>query len=251
MKLSPMIGRILIVLLMPVAAYAAGKFQPGEDPRVSYSGVREMVSSQGTVSMKEYVAPKKQRMEMTGPTGDVVLINRRDQDRAFMLMPGMNMYMQIPSQQFHKQTGSHARVIENRRIGQETLDGYKVEKYRSIVEDADGARGEGYYWVTDDGITLKMDFKLVQNGRNEHMVMRLKQLKVGPQPASLFEVPASYQAMPGMNRETLSSMMNSAGAPGDQPQAAEKKEEQDLDMSGIKSVLEDASDVKSLLKKLF
>lgn len=250
MNLSRMIGRILIVLLMPAVAYAAGKFQPGEEPRVSYSGVREMVSSQGTISMKEYYAPQKQRMEMTGPTGAVVLINRRDNNSAYMLMPGMNMFMEIPSKQFHKQTGSHAKVIENKRVGRETLDGYKVDKYKSIVEDADGVRGEGYYWVTDDGIALKMDVDLIRDGKKEHMVMQLKQLRIGAQPASLFEVPAGYQAMPAMNQNRVSSMMNPAAAAAAEEQAR-KEEDKNLDMSGIKSVLEDASDVKSLLKKLF
>ena len=250
MKLSRMVGRILIVMLMPAIAYAAGKFQPGEEPRVSYSGVREMVSSQGTISMKEYFAPQKQRMEMTGPTGDVVLINRRDKNSAYMLMPAMNMFMEIPSQQFHKQTGTHAKVIENKRVGRETLDGHKVDKYKSVVEDADGVRGEGYYWVTDDGIALKMDVDLIEDGKKEHMVMQLKQLKIGAQPASLFEVPPGYQPMPAMNKDMISSMMDSAAAAGEEEQA-QKKEDPNLDMSGIKSVLEEASDVKSLFKKLF
>ncbi len=249
MKLAQMIRRILIVMLLPAVAYAAGKFQPGEEPRVSYSGVREMVSSQGTLSMKEYFAPQKQRMEMTSPTGDVVLINRRDKNSAYMLMPGMNMFMEIPSQQFHQQTGSHTKVIENNRVGRETLDGYEVDKYKSIVEGADGVRGEGYYWVTDDGIALKMDVDLVRGGKKEHMVMRLKQLKIGAQPASLFEVPPGYQAMPAMNKDMLSSMMGSAAVAGDQEQAQGKDDGDDL--SGIKSVLEEASDVKSLFKKLF
>lgn len=250
MNYSALVRRILILWLIPAAAFAAA-FQPGDEPRVSYSGERELTSSQGTVVMKEYYAPQKQRMEMSGPTGDVVLINRRDQNGTWLLMPGMKMFMEIPSKQFQQQTGSHAKVIENKKVGSETLDGHKVDKYKTIVEDADGGRGEGYYWITEDGIPLKMEMDLIQDGNKQHMVTELKKLKIGAQPAALFEVPAGYSAMPSIDKDMLSSMMNSAGSePAAEGQPQPKKDE-GTDLSGIKSVLEEAADVKSLFKKLF
>lgn len=251
MNFSAIVRRTLVLWLLPAAAFAAGAFQPGDEPKVSYSGVREMVSSQGTVSMKEYYAPQKQRMEMSGPTGDVVLINRRDKNSTWMIMPGMKMYMDIPSKQFQQQTGSHARVVENQKVGSETLDGHKVDKYKSIVEDDEGVRGEGYYWITRDGIVLKMEVDLIQGGKKEHMVMQLKQLKVAAQSASLFELPAGYSAMPAMDKNMWSSMMNSGAAASAEENQPQPEKEDELDMPGIESVLEDAADVKSLFKKLF
>ncbi len=250
MRFSALVRRILILWLVPAAAFAAAAFQPGDEPTVSYSGVRELTSSQGTVTMKEYYAPQKQRMEMSGPTGDVVLINRRDKNGSWLLMPEMKMFMEIPSKQFQQQTGSHAKVIENKKVGSETLDGHKVDKYRTIVEDADGGRGEGYYWITQDGIPLKMEMDLIQDGKKQHMVTELKKLKIGAQPATLFEVPAGYSAMPSIDKDMLSSMMNSAGAETAEGQPQPEKND-GTDHSGIKSVLEEATDVKSLFKKLF
>jgi hypothetical protein len=51
-------------------------------------------------------------------------------------------------------------------------------------------------WFTKEGIMMKMD-TVVKNGRDRsRMTVTLKNLKIGAQDASLFEVPPGYNAMP-------------------------------------------------------
>lgn len=200
----------VLLLATTVSAQEGGMF--GFEPTVSYSGVREMVTSEGTISMKEYHAPQKQRIEMDGPSGPMIMINRSDKQLAWMIMPSMNMYMKIPGTQFDQQTGGDVKVVEHSKVGSETIDGHKVDKYKSVFEDAEGNKGGGYYWITKDNIPLKMDM-VFKDGEEKHRVkMQLKELEVAPQADSLFEIPEGYSAIPDMGGMLFPSSMTSPDA---------------------------------------
>ncbi len=222
---------ISTVFSTTVSAQIANPF--GDEIKVSYSGMREIVTSEGTIKMKEFHAPGMQRMEMDGPSGPMVMINRSDKGVAWMLMPSMNMYMEVPATQFEQQTGGGAKVIEHTKVGSEVIDGHKVDKYKSIFEDAQGNRGGGYYWITKDGIPLKMDVIFKQGEDKHHMKMTLKGLVVEPQPASLFEIPEGYSGMPsmgGMKFPTGMSDGDKASTQGNSNDAPQKP-------PGLKSLL--------------
>ena len=78
-------------------------------------------------------------------------------------------------------------------VGTETVEGQATRKYKLVLKD--GSAG-GFMWFTKDGIMMKMD-TVMKNGRDRsRMTVTLKNLKVGSQDASLFELPAGYNAMP-------------------------------------------------------
>jgi hypothetical protein len=197
------------LLLLATTAVAQEEGMFGVKPTVSYSGLRELVTSEGTITMKEYHAPQKQRIEMDGPTGPVIMINRSDKQLAWMIMPSMNMYMKIPGTQFDQQTGGDVKVVEHSKVGSETIDGHKVDKYKSEFEDAEGNKGGGYYWLTKDNIPLKMDMVFKDGEEKHHIKMQLKELEVAPQADSLFEIPEGYSAMPDMGGKMFPSGMTS------------------------------------------
>jgi hypothetical protein len=61
---------------------------------------------------------------------------------------------------------------------------------------------------------MKMD-TVVKNGRNKsRMTITLKNLKVGTQDVSLFEVPAGYNAMPSFAGGGFGGLGNAAAARG-------------------------------------
>lgn len=220
------IGLCICSVLVASASLAqVGGMMFGEEPKVSYTGTRELVTSEGTITMKEYHAPKKQRVEMAGPQGPMVMINRRDQGEpvAWMLMPSMKMVMTIPITQFTQQMGGEVKVIEQSKVGSETLDGHKVDKYKSIFEDAQGNRGGGFYWITQDGIPLKMDMVFKQGETKHRIMMQLKDLEVGPQDEALFEIPAGYSSMPSMGKLFSTGMSSGATNAQDAGQDAANK----------------------------
>ena len=113
-----------------------------------------------------------------------ISIVRPDQQRVLMVMPQMNMVMEMP---FRNELT--ARVPEYRIrdfptevVGEETLRGEETTKYR--VTDPEGS--VGHAWVTDDGIFVRME-----GGNSQtQVVVQRSNIQRGPLDAGLFEPPA-------------------------------------------------------------
>ena len=99
-------------------------------------------------------------------------------------------------------------------MGSETLEGLKVNKSRVAMKDASSDTAmEGLIWETADGITVKMDVSGKSSGRAMQMLMQQSNIKVGPQSASLFEIPAGYSRM-DMGSMGMGGMPGAGGAMG-------------------------------------
>jgi hypothetical protein len=190
-----MFTRFALVSTLCLVAFAATAQGAGlPSPTVEYSADRVMETSAGTFEGKVYAAKDKERSEtsMRGMTS--VMILRRDKQLGYMLMPTQKMYQQMDFAKAQQQSGAQAAdQVEITEVGSDTIDGQPTTKYKLIMKD--GSAG-GFMWFTKDGIMMKMD-TVVKNGRDKsRMTITLKNVKVGSQDASLFEVPAGYNAMP-------------------------------------------------------
>ena len=190
-----MFTRFALVSTLCLVAFAATANGAGlPAPTVEYSADRVMETSAGTFEGKVYAAKDKERSEtrMQGMTS--VMILRRDKQLGYMLMPTQKMYQQMDFAKAQQQSGGQAAdQVEITEVGSDTIEGQPTTKYKLIMKD--GSAG-GFMWFTKDGILMKMD-TVVKNGRNKsRMTVTLKNLKIGSQDASLFEVPTGYNAMP-------------------------------------------------------
>ena len=183
---------VSIACLVAFATTAQGAGLPV--PTVEYSADRITETESGTFEGKVYSAKDKERNEtsMRGMTS--VMILRRDKQLGYMLMPAQKMYQQMDFAKAQQQNGGQpADQVEITEVGSDTVEGQATTKYKLIMKD--GSAG-GFMWFTKDGIPMKMD-SVVTNGRDKsRMTITLKNLKIGSQDASLFEVPAGYNAMP-------------------------------------------------------
>jgi uncharacterized protein DUF4412 len=190
-----MFTRFALVSTLCLVAFAASAHGAGLPvPTVEYSADRVMETDAGTFEGKVYAAKDKERSEtsMRGMTS--VMILRRDRQLGYMLMPAQKMYQQMDFAKAQQQSGGQAAdQVDITEVGTETIEGQSTTKYKLIMKD--GSAG-GFMWFTKDGILMKMD-TVVKNGRDKsRMTITLKNLQVGAQDASLFEVPAGYAAMP-------------------------------------------------------
>jgi hypothetical protein len=190
-----MFTRFALVSTLCLVAFAVTAHGSGLPvPTVEYSADRVMETEAGTFEGKVYAAKDKERSEtsMRGMTS--VMILRRDKQLGYMLMPAQKMYQQMDFAKAQQQNGGQAAdQVEITEVGSDTIEGQATTKYKLIMKD--GSAG-GFMWFTKDGILMKMD-SVVKNGRDKsRMTITLKNLKIGSQDASLFEVPAGYNAMP-------------------------------------------------------
>ena len=185
-------------LLVPAISFAA----PPPEPKVEYSADSTMEAEGGmTMKSRVYHAPGKQRMEMGGADGNVTIM-RKDKKVIWTLMG--DMYMEMPMDTSKSEDPSDMDVQQT-AVGEETVNGIKATKYKTIATMKDGKKFGGFFWVTKDNITVKMDL-LYKEGKEKHrMSSELTNLKIGKQDPKLFEVP------PGSTKNDMGAMMGGMG----------------------------------------
>jgi hypothetical protein len=67
--------------------------------------------------------------------------------------------------------------------------------YKILMKDKSAG---GFIWLSPENIPVKMDFLSKEGKKNTRITMSLRNLKIEPQEAALFELPPGYQPMPNM-----------------------------------------------------
>lgn len=165
-----------------------------------YSATRVLKSSAGSFTMMEYATPLKQRIELTLQGLVTTMINRSDLNVTWLLYPSLKQYMEISGDQFDNQTGGDMDVIDYNKVGTEELYGFLSDKYQVTIKNSDGNNGTGFFWLTRVGILLQMEMTITtDDGKQEKILMFLRDLVVATQPAYLFEIPGDFSALPSLS----------------------------------------------------
>ena len=149
-------------------------------------------SKGGNFTGNIFVANDKVRMDM-GPTST---ITRIDKQVSWVLMQNEGMYMEQPLNP-NVAVASSKNVpgeIERTPLGNEAIDGKDAKKYR-ITYESRGVRTTVLQWI-DSATNIPVKTAAVDDSWS----MEYKNLTVGVQPESIFEIPAGYQkfAMPNV-----------------------------------------------------
>ncbi|MDR3538540.1 MAG: hypothetical protein P4L71_18740 [Acetobacteraceae bacterium] len=76
-------------------------------------------------------------------------------------------------------------------LGHDRVGGIQTTKY--AFGDDGALEAAGTYWLSGDGIMVRRDYDAGVYGENLHHQELLTDIKVEPQPASLFAIPAGYK----------------------------------------------------------
>ena len=109
-------------------------------------------------------------------------------------------------------------TYEDTAMGEETLNGVKVTKYKTIATSTDGKKFGGFSWRTKEGINLKQDLLYKEGNDKKRMLTELSNLKIGRQDPKLFEIPEGFTKLdmggmmgaPGMGRPGMGQPMGQA-----------------------------------------
>ncbi|GKS58722.1 hypothetical protein YTPLAS18_22490 [Nitrospira sp.] len=211
---------VVTVFLCLVAVSQAHAVQM-QRPQAEYSADSTIQSEEGTIQQRIYATPTKERKEMLTGSGDgAVMIFRYDTKVMWMLMPSEKMYMEHPIGGGREQRNDPSQwTYEDTVVGEETMDGIKVTKYKTIATSTDGKKYGGFSWRTKEGINLKQDLLYKEGNDKKRMLIELSNVKIGKQDAKLFEIPDEYIKfdMSGM----MGGMMDNPGMgrPGIGPRA--------------------------------
>jgi hypothetical protein len=224
----------------------------GIDPNVSYSGTRHIEAKEGTFDAFVRRAPKKMRMKMNMGGFSGIVITREDLGLTYTLMPEMKMYREAKGAEAMA-GGDDLKFSAVSKLGREEISGYDCTKYRAKFTDAKGGKAGGYYWVSDDGILMKIDMIYQSRGRKgERMALTLRDLEIGEQDPNFFEVPGNYQKFGfGAGMSGQFGAQNSQYPGYEDPTLGEEVEEAAKDEAEKAVVDETRKKVRKGLGKLF
>ncbi|HWC50693.1 MAG TPA: DUF4412 domain-containing protein, partial [Nitrospira sp.] len=175
-------------------------------PNAEYSADSTIQNEEGTIQQKVYVTPTKERKEMLTGAGDGgIQIFRYDSKVMWMLMPSEKMYMEHSMAGKSQGNDPSQWTFEETAMGEETLNGVRVTKYKTIATSTDGKKYGGFSWRTREGIPLKQDLLYKEGNDKKRMLTELTNLKVGRQDPKLFEIPE------GFTKLDMGGMMGAAG----------------------------------------
>jgi len=202
------ISLLFSTLLLP----AAGWSDPLQEPKVDYSADSTMEMEGGmTMKSRIYYSPGKQRMEMGGAGGNVIII-RKDKKVMWQLMGSMYMEMAMGGADSQD---PHDMDVQQTVVGDETVNGVKTTKYKVIATKKDGSKFGGFFWTTKDGITVKMDLMSKDGDKKMRIASELTNLKAEKQDPKLFEIP------PGYTKNDMGAMMGQGSGKGGVPNIQE------------------------------
>lgn len=186
----------------------------GIDKNAAFSGTRHMEMKEGQFDSFVRQDGGKTRMEINTGEMSGVIITRQDTGKNYLLMPSMSMYREMDIKGLREAGSSDIDFSEASKVGRENINGYDCTKFRARFKDKEGGEGGGFYWVSDDGILMKVNMIYQsKKQKGQRMVMEMRDLEIGPQDPNEFEVPAGYSKM------GFGSMMSQMGRNPQQQEA--------------------------------
>ncbi len=161
---------------------------------IEFSSDVVMTTKGHVTNSKMYIKDKKLRMETQGQPSYSIM--RGDKNVVWMVMPSQKMYMEIkpdPSKG-PKVEEKIKGEVSRKLIGSEKISGHPTQKYEVTVKSWDQTE-KMYQWMATD-----IKFPIKTASIDGSWVTEYKNIKMGAQSDSLFEVPVGYskRTMPAM-----------------------------------------------------
>jgi hypothetical protein len=185
-----MIHRIAAFALLLVFAIPAHAILDA----VSWQATRIVRVDGRQIETQVHHAKHKERISAVVQGVELDLVMHYDRQLMWQMTPMFSLAGETDISQMD--TPANITVLKRVRLGEEAVAGQKAVKYQLQYRTRSGDTREGFYWQNAAGVHVKSRFAVQDpDGRTRQVELELKNLKVGPQPATVFEVPAEYRVM--------------------------------------------------------
>lgn len=183
------------VLLAMLFVIGCGKDDATAPMAKEYSATMVSKSAGQTITMQIYMKQDKFRTDskMAG-TSTIV---RRDLNKVWTIMTAQKAYMEMPGMADAQTQSVEDKVkgeVSRKKVGSETINGHPSTKYEVTTKADDKTLQIYQWWATD------ISFPVKTAAVDGSWSMEYKDIKIGNQPDSLFEIPSGFKKMtiPGL-----------------------------------------------------
>jgi outer membrane lipoprotein-sorting protein len=186
-----------LALIMTGCGKDDGKAVQGEKAKEEKAAVKMLqemsatvvnVSGGKTMTSKFYMKDGKVRMEMEA-AGGMYTIVRKDLKKVWMIMPSAKSYMEIEEGKEQQRLPEEKMKgeVSRKEVGKEVVDGHPTTKYE-ITTKVEEKSMTFFQWLATD-----INFPVKTAATDGSWTMEYKDIKIGGQPDSLFELPEGYK----------------------------------------------------------
>jgi hypothetical protein len=164
------------------------------EAKIGFSADRILVVDGKTYRGRMWTMPGQERHEQNLNGIPAAFVLHGDTPIADLVLPGLHTVVEfLLPPELHLFADPR---LTRKPVGHETVNGIATTKY-AVDETVPEGHGEGFLWLGDNGIPMKLDGAFTHSsGRVTHLHWELDHVKLGPQPAALFQPPHEYSKLP-------------------------------------------------------
>jgi hypothetical protein len=184
---------IIALILATTAAAPASAMTLGE-AKVGFSADRTLIVDGKTYQGKMWTMPGEERHEQNLNGIPAAFVLHTDTPIADLVLPELHTVVEfLLPPELHLFADPR---LTRKPVGHEAVNSIPTTKY-AIDETVPEGHGEGFLWLSDNGIPMKLDGSFTRtSGRVAHLHWELHNVKLGPQPVALFETPHGFSKLP-------------------------------------------------------
>ncbi len=183
---------LLLFGLLPLPD-AAGAATLG-DAQIGFTADRTLVIDGRSYQGRIWTMPGKERHEQAIQAFRPIFLLRAGSPLGEVVLPQMKTIVQFAlPPELHLLADPR---LKQHPEGQENVNGIATTKY-AIDETVPEGHAKGALWLSRDGIPMRLAGSFTRtSGRVTAISWELSHVKIGPQPAALFEAPAGFSKLP-------------------------------------------------------
>lgn len=186
--------KLCLVLLLLWSTLAAAPAATLGDAQIGFSADRTLVIDGHTYLGKIWAMPGRERHEQAIQGFQPVFLLRADSPLAEVVLANLKTIVEFVMPAELRLLGRHE--LKKHPVGQDRVNGIATTKYE-IDETVPEGHAKGMLWLSRDGIPMKLAGSFMRNSGNAASVRwELSHVKIGPQPAALFEPPPGFSKLP-------------------------------------------------------
>ncbi len=189
---------------LPMLAAAAAlafalpaKADPRQNPSADYmaESVAKTEGQPDSVS-KIWYTTDKIRVDVSHQGQAMAVIMDRSAKKMTVLIPKSKLFQTEALPEGEANNPIATGTWDVAKAGDETVAGVATSKWNVSGKGTDGRAFKGFIWTTKENIQVKMDGEAEEDGKKVKVTSELKNLKIGPVDAKVFEIPKDYKAVP-------------------------------------------------------
>ena len=190
---------LLFGLMLVPAAAAAGTLG---DPQIGFSADRTLVFDGHRYVGKIWAMPGEERHEQAIAAFRPIFLLRAGSPLGEIVLPQLKTIVEFVMPPALRLLGSPE--LKKHPVGRDTINGIATIKY-AIDERVPEGHAEGFLWLGRGDIPMKLAGTFRgHKGRVATVRWELSHVRIGPQPARLFEAPHGFSKLPA---EAVASLL--------------------------------------------